>query len=142
MTNKTRIVFEHIHIISADPESTASWYVNVLGGEVTGVFEIRDAPQIAVAFDGITILIRGQRAGEQPSNPKKLQSFNDFVSHNEWGMDHFAFTVRGDLDEFCDNLKQKGATFSVEPHEFSPGSRLAYLETPDGVSIELVQAKR
>ncbi len=140
MMNNTKIVFEHIHIISEDPESAAAWYADVLGGEISGVFEIRGAPQIAVVFDGVTILIRGQRAGEQPSRPKNLQSFNDFVSHNAWGTDHFAFTVHGELAEFCDNLRQRGATFAVEPHEFAPGSRIAYLEAPDGVSVELVQA--
>ena len=136
-----KVVFDHIHLISEAPESAASWYADMLGGKITGAYELRGAPQIAVTFEGATILIRGQRPGEQPGRSNSLQFFTDFVSHDQWGTDHFAFRVHGDLDEFCNALKQKGATFSVEAHDFMPGARIAYLEAPDGVSIELVQAR-
>lgn len=63
------------------------------------------------------------------------------MSHNEWDIDRFGLTVHGDLDEFCDNRRKKGATFSVEPYDFRPGVRVAYVEAPDGVTIELVQAR-
>jgi catechol 2,3-dioxygenase-like lactoylglutathione lyase family enzyme len=138
--SEAAVAFHHIHIISEEPSSAASWYVEMLGGKITSVSEIRDAPQIAVAFEGAIILIRGKRPGEQPSTQKQLESFTDYVSHNQWGTDHFGFTVDGDFDKFCNTLKQKGATFSVEPHDFRPGTRIAYLQAPDGVSVELIQA--
>lgn len=137
----TRVVFEHIHIISKDPEAAATWYEEMLGGKISGNSMVRGAPQIAVAFEGATILIRAQRSGEDPSSKNSLRSFKDFVSHDQWGTDHFGFRVHGNLDDFCDELKKKGATFSVEPYDFVPGARIAYIEAPDGVSIELVQAK-
>ena len=141
--SNAKIVFEHIHIISQDPEAAAAWYADVLGGQITSVQEkLRGAPQFAVTFEGAMILIRGQRPGEEPGYKRSLQSFKDYVSHNQWGTDHFGFTVHGDLDQFCDELKQKGVTFTVEPHDFLPGVRLAYIEAPDGVSIEFVQAKQ
>ena len=142
MTN-TSLVFEHIHIISEDPQSAAAWYVDMLGGEITEAYELRGAPQIAVVFEGITILIRGRRPGENPDRTNSIQSFNDFASHNEWGADHFAFRVQGDLTEFCNTLKEKGATFSIEPHDSigsTWGGSIAYLNAPDGVSVELLQA--
>ncbi|MEE8398178.1 MAG: VOC family protein [Desulfobacterales bacterium] len=138
----TEIVFDHIHIISEDPTSTANWYVEVLGGKITGNSEVRGAPQISVAFQGVNLLVRGQRPGEQPDRPNSLQHYADYISHNEWGTDHFGFNVLGNLDDYCDQLKKKGATFSVEPYDFVPGARIAYLEAPDGVSIELVQARK
>ena len=30
--SQTSIAFDHIHIVSADPEAAATWYVEVLGG--------------------------------------------------------------------------------------------------------------
>ena len=135
----SRIIFDHIHLISEDPESTAAWYTEILGGEITRVVEVRGALQIAIAFEGATILVRGRRPGEKPGMKSRLQSFKDYVSHNEWGSDHFAFRVQADLDEFCADIKKQGATFSVEPYDFTPGNRIAYLQAPDGVSIELVQ---
>lgn len=137
----TEIVFDHIHIISEDPTSAADWYADVLGGTITGNSEVRGAPQISVAFQGVNLLIRSKRQGEEPDRPNSLQHYADYISHNQWGTDHFGFQVSGNLDEFCDRLKKKGATFSVEPYDFVPGVRIAYLEAPDGVSIELVQAR-
>ena len=137
------LVFEHIHIISEDPHSAADWYVDMLGGEIAETYELRGAPQIAVVFEGITILIRGRRPGENPEGTNSIQSFGDFASHNEWGADHFAFLVHGDLAEFCNNLKAKGATFSIEPNDSigsTWGGSIAYLNAPDGVSVELLQA--
>ena len=137
------LVFEHIHIISDEPQSSATWYADMLDGEIAETYELRGAPQIAVVFKGITLLIRGRRPGENPDKTNRIQSFGDFVSHDEWGMDHIAFRVHGDLTKFCDNLKEKGATFSIEPHDSigsTWGGSIAYLNGPDGVSIELLQA--
>jgi catechol 2,3-dioxygenase-like lactoylglutathione lyase family enzyme len=63
------------------------------------------------------------------------------VSHDQWGTDHFGFKVVSDLTEFCNAIREKGGEFSVEPYEFVPGTRIAYLAGPDGVSIELVESK-
>lgn len=137
------LVFEHIHIISDDPHVSAAWYVDMLGGEITETYELRGAPQIAVVFAGITLLIRGRRPGENPDRTNGIQLFGDFASHNEWGMDHFAFRVHGDLAEFCNSLKEKGATFSIATDDAigrTWGGGIAYLNAPDGVSVELLQA--
>jgi len=138
---KQSVAFDHIHIISKDPEAAAAWYVDLLGGEITNAYELRGAPQICVEFSGAILLIRGQRPGENPQHGTDLQSFDDFASHDRWGTDHFGFRVTGDFDAFCRDLDTRGAIFSVDPHEFLPGSSIAYLEAPDGVTVELVQAK-
>lgn len=137
-----KIVFDHIHIISADPKSSATWYEEMLGGRITGESEIRGGLQINVAFKGVNLLVRGKRPGEEPSRRNNLQSFSGFVSHDHWGTDHFGFRVLGDLNNFCNRLKEKGVTFTVDPYDFVPGVRIAYIEAPDGVSIELVQDKQ
>jgi catechol 2,3-dioxygenase-like lactoylglutathione lyase family enzyme len=136
------IVFDHIHIISEDPEKAAKWYAEILGGRITGEYEIRGSVQFSVAFDGANILIRGQRPGEEPGPKNSLATFNDYVSHDQWGTDHFGFRITANLDEYCDRLRSKGATFSVEPNDFAPGVRIAYLSAPDNVSIELVHVQR
>jgi lactoylglutathione lyase len=132
-----QIVFDHIHLICKDPDAAAQWYADMLGGTIARRGETRGAPQIAVQFEGATLLVRGQRPGEQPGDKNALQSFENFVSHDQWGMDHFGFTVAGDLNA----IRAKGGKFAVEPYEFVPGTRIAYLSGPDGVSIELVERK-
>lgn len=136
-----QIVFDHIHLICKDPDAAATWYADMLGGTITRRGEARGAPQIAVQFEGATLLVRGQRPGEQPGDKNPLQAFENFVSHDQWGTDHFGFQVVGDLNAFCQAIREKGGTFSVEPYEFVPGTRIAYLAGPDGVTIELVERK-
>lgn len=135
------LTFDHVHLISADPRAAANWYVTVLGGEILAEYELRDAPQISVRVGDMTIIVRGRRPGEEPAAARPMQDFDGYSSHNEWGTDHFGYTYRGDLKAYCEELRAKGAEFTVAPWEFSPGALLCYLAAPDGVSIELVQAR-
>ena len=134
------IAFDHIHLISRDPQAAANWYRDMFGGEVTSIQEsLRGAPQIDVRVGGMTIVIRGHRPGEDPVETNPMQHFDGYSSHDEWGTDHFGFTYRGDLLAFCKELKKKGVRMAVEPWEFKPGMVLCYVSAPDGVSIELIQ---
>ena len=138
---KPTLSFDHIHLISRDPHAAANWYRDMFGGEVTTVQDkLRGAPQIDVRVGGMTIVIRGQRPGEQPTEPAPMRAFDGYSSHDGWGTDHFGFTFHGDLRAFCAELKQKGVQMAVEPWEFKPGLVLCYVAAPDGVSIELMQA--
>jgi catechol 2,3-dioxygenase-like lactoylglutathione lyase family enzyme len=130
--DNTSIVFDHIHLISKDPQYTASWYEEKLGGKIISDNEVLGAPQIFVAFEGAIIIVRGQRPGEETVKKEGLT----------WGTDHFGFQVHGDFDAYCDALKKKGVHFTVEPRDFSPTSRIAFIEAPDGVNIELLIRKK
>lgn len=133
--------FDHIHLISEDPKAAAAWYQEVLGGEIVADYELRGAPQINVRVGGMQVIIRGRRPGESPVSTRPMQDFADYSSHDEWGTDHFGYTYHGDLKAFCEEIRAKGATLAVEPWEFSPGALICYVAAPDGVSIELVQAR-
>ena len=134
------MAFDHIHLISRDPKAAADWYKEMFGGEIAVEQpNLRGAPQIDVRVGGMTIVIRGQRPGEQPADTIPMQIFDGYSSHDEWGTDHFGFTYRGDLRAFCADLKRKGVRMAVEPWEFKPGMVLCYVTAPDGVSIELIQ---
>lgn len=135
------LAFDHVHLISADPQAAAAWYRDILGGEVVAEYELRGAPQINVRVGGMTVIVRGKRPGEAPATTRPMEHFGDYSSHDEWGTDHFGYTYQGDLRAFCEEARAKGAAFVVEPWEFSPGALICYLAAPDGVSIELVQAR-
>ena len=137
MTNSA-FAFDHVHLISRNPKATAEWYVEMFGAEIVQESETRGAPQIFVEIGGMNIIIRGQRPGEDPSDPKPVTQYADYSSHNEWGTDHFGFMYQGDLEEFCEELRGKGVTFPVELKS-SNGNTLCYVAAPDGVSIELMQ---
>jgi catechol 2,3-dioxygenase-like lactoylglutathione lyase family enzyme len=125
------VVFDHVHLISENPEATANWYSDKLGGEIVGSGEVRGAPSIQVSFKGATIIVRGQRPGEEVAEKPGL----------EWGTDHFGFQIDGDFDGFCSELKNKGVTFTMDPVDFTPTVRIAFIKDPDGALIELLQRK-
>ena len=51
------------------------------------------------------------------------------------------FHVDGDFDGYCDDLKAKGVKFTMDPVNINPNLRIAFIEAPDGESIELLQQK-
>ena len=127
----TTLSFDHVHVISKQPKDTADWYADRLGGTITKSATVKDAPQIYVSFGEAFIIVRGQRPGESAKDKTNF----------EWGADHFGFNVQGDFDVFCAGLRAKGVTFSMEPTVINPSTRIAFIDAPDGMSIELLSRK-
>ena len=125
------LAFDHVHLVSEDPHAAASWYVDKLGGEIVKSAVSRGAPQISVSFGGAMVIVRGQRPAELAAQKPGLQ----------WGVDHFGLRVKGDFDGFCSGLKSKGVAFSMQPTDINPTTRIAFIDAPDGVSVELLNRK-
>ena len=123
--------FDHVHLVAKDPKATAGWYVEKLGGEIIRSIEVKGAPQVYVSIAGAMVIVRGQRPAESANQKPGLQ----------WGVDHFGLRVKGDFDGFCNGLRGKGVTFNLEPVDFNPTTRIAFINAPDGVSIELLNRK-
>jgi lactoylglutathione lyase len=123
--------FDHVHLVSRDPDATAKWYVDKLGGKILRSGEVRGAPQIYVSIAGAMVIVRGERPAESAEEKAGLQ----------WGVDHFGLRVKGDFDGFCAGLRGKGVSFSLEPVDFNPTTRIAFINAPDGVSVELLNRK-
>ena len=130
MANAT-LAFDHVHVISKDPHATAAWYVDKLGGKLVKSVVSHDAPQIYLSFGEAMIIVRGERPGERAQDKPGL----------EWGADHFGFQVKGDFDGYCAGLRAQGVAFSMEPTDIDPATRIAFIDAPDGVSVELLCRK-
>ena len=127
----TTVGFDHVHLVAQDPRAAAQWYVDKLGGKILRSIEMKGAPQVYISFGEAMVLVRGQRPDEKAGGKPGL----------EWGLDHFGLRVRGDFDGFCAGLRAKGVAFSMEPTDINPTTRIAFIEAPDGVSIELLDRK-
>lgn len=56
--------------------------------------------------------------------------------------DHLAFTV-DDMDALISRLREAGVTITDEPFILGPGGpRIAFIEDPDGVLIELIERRQ
>jgi lactoylglutathione lyase len=126
-----QLSFDHVHLVARDPRATAAWYVDKLGGRIVRSLDVKGAPQIYVEIGGFIVIVRGERPDEQAAARSGLA----------WGVDHFGIRVRGDFDAFCTGLREKGVTFSLEPTDFNPTTRIAFINAPDDVSIELLDRR-
>ena len=114
--------FDHIHLLSADPEKTADFYVKTFGAKKS----VRDMgggrKAVSVELSGTTILIRGKGEGEA----------------DKLSLDHFGIRTEN-LEKAVAELKAQGVEFTMEIRQIRPDFKISYLRTPDGVSIELQQ---
>jgi catechol 2,3-dioxygenase-like lactoylglutathione lyase family enzyme len=119
--------FDHLHLRSADPESAARFYIEALGATHLGSSLVHDARRVVIDLGGVKLFIE-QVPPATPSAPQP-----PFV-----GLEHLAVAV-DDLDQTAATLRQRGVVFVREPVSIRPGLRLAFIQGPDGVLIELLQ---
>lgn len=122
---------DHLHLISPDIERTKEWYCDVFGGKVTFEGQFKGNKVYYVDLNGFNIILIERLPDEEPL-PATIQSRE--------GLDHFGLAVQ-DMDAAVRELKGKGVKFVVEPTQVRPGLRIAYVEAPDKVRIELSERK-
>ena len=119
-----QVTWDHVHLRSPDPEATALWFKQMLGGEI-----VRGVDRIDVKLGGANVFIApvtsGDGVGMAPQTPHQ-------------GLDHFGLTVK-DIDVVASELKRKGVEFTREPHTIRPGVRICFIRGPQGISIELLE---
>jgi catechol 2,3-dioxygenase-like lactoylglutathione lyase family enzyme len=124
----SRFTFDHIHLRTPDPEGTAAFYEKMFGAEILRS-TVEGKPRIDIMLGGANIFVApvapGSDVAEPPVTPYQ-------------GLDHFGLTVSG-IDDLATELKAKGAEFTMEPTTIRPGTRIAFIRGPQGVSIELVE---
>ena len=122
-----KFTYDHIHLRSPDPEKTAAYYERMFGAEIVRSMQ-QGKPRIDLKLGGANIFIASVAPGDGV-NPPPTTPYQ--------GLDHFGLTVSG-IDAVVAELKAKGAEFTREPTTVRPGTRVAFLRAPQGVSIELL----
>ncbi len=117
--------FDHMHILTPNVEATATWFEAMFGAEVIRSMQ-QGKPRVDLKLGGVEIFLAPLPPDAKPNPANPYQ-----------GLDHFGMTVKG-IDKVVADLKAKGVTFTTEPYEVRPGTRIAFLRTPDGVRIELL----
>jgi lactoylglutathione lyase len=124
----SKFVFDHIHLFTRNPEATAGFYERMFGAQVTRSM-VQGKPRIDLKLGGANIFVL-----DVSGDPKAVAG----PAHPYQGLDHFGLEVKG-IDAVCDELKAKGAVFTRGPETIRPGTRIAFLTGPEGVSIELLE---
>jgi len=120
--DSAKLGVHHIHLRGADPAAMLAWYSAQFGGRTAKLKDRIDG----IDLSGVWLLV--QRGDAVPS-----------VGHS---IDHIGFRPL-DVDASVAELKTRNVKVTTEPRPLSfPNGvtvRLAFVEAPDGVRIELVQ---
>jgi len=121
-----KCTFDHVHLIASDVDRAADFYVRMFGAALVNRGLVSGQPQVWVDLAGTLLIIRGRRPTDELVEGKNTR------------IDHFGVRV-DDLNKAAAELKAKGARFTVEPMIFNPTTKIAFIEGPDGVRIELLE---
>jgi catechol 2,3-dioxygenase-like lactoylglutathione lyase family enzyme len=121
---------DHIHLKAENVEGTAQWYCEKLGGKITFAGKFRGSEVRYVDIEGMTFIIFGLLDTDAEPIPASLNT--------RFGVDHFGFQV-ADLDAAVAELRAQEVNIVEAPATVRPGLRIAYIEAPDKVRIELTQ---
>ena len=120
--------WDHVHLRSPDPETTAAWFERILGAQVIRS-TVEGKPRIDLKLGGADVFILPVAPGDKV-NPPPVTPYQ--------GLDHFGLTVSG-IDAVAADLKAKGVEFTMEPRTIRPGLRICFLRGPQGISIEILE---
>ena len=126
--------FHHIHIKAHEPRKTADWLVNAFEFRITSdtVRSWGDRFVMCETADGTRVVVSGARDGEV---------LGEAGAGAHWGIEHIAITV-DDIDAEIERLMGLGARLVEGPTDVPKGSRIAFIQTPDDIRIEMRQPVR
>ena len=127
-----KYAINHVHIRSSDPHASASWYERHFNAKILSAREVMPGTvTVSMEVGGpVRLNISSQPDGSSPER--------SVAELNRLGLEHFGFGVE-DLEAELDRLNKAGVRIVLPLTEVPSGARLAYIEGPDDVLIELVQ---
>ena len=120
--------YDHVHLRSPNPETTALWYEKMFGAVVKRSVQSDGRKRVDLDLGGMTVFIAPVIAASGAASPPEAPYL---------GLEHLGLRVEG-IDAAVAELKRKGAEFTMEPTTIRPGVRIAFLRGPENVSIEIL----
>jgi lactoylglutathione lyase len=121
--------YDHIHLRTRDPMATAQYYQRMFDAKIIESIQSDGRPRIDLDINGLTVfLAHVPTEADIPSAPVEPHL----------GLDHFGLRV-DNIDAAYTELTQRGAVFTVPPRTIRPGVRIAFVQAPENVRIELLE---
>lgn len=121
--------YDHIHLRTRDPRGTAEYYQRMFDAHIVESVQSDGKGRIDLDINGLMVFLAPVAADadiqESPADP-------------HLGLDHFGLRV-DDIDAAYAELQQRGAVFMLAPKTIRPGVRIAFVQAPDNVRIELLE---
>lgn len=126
----TTYKYDHMHLRSRDPMATAQYFEKMFGATILESVQTDDQSRIDIDINGLTIFLAkaNENTPDSPAVP--------YV-----GLDHFGLQV-DDIEKAASELKAKGAEFVAEPYQLRPGLKIAFVNVPGNIRVELLERER
>ncbi len=121
--------YDHTHFKCSDYEKTASFFKENFGAKEVARFEVNGMPIVTLDIGGLWYNFSPKRAAEtvDPSSGTV-----------RYGVYHIALKTT-DLAGEAQKMKARGVKFTQDVKPLEGNSKFAFVEGPDGISIELLQ---
>jgi catechol 2,3-dioxygenase-like lactoylglutathione lyase family enzyme len=113
--------FHHVHLRARKQDAAAKWYSDTFSGMVSHFKGLNNLP--GIRYGDMWVLVSETQEELAPTHDRSI--------------DHIGWKVP-DLDRLAEKLKAQSTRFLVEPRQ-SGNVKLAFIEGPDGVKIEIQQ---
>ena len=123
--------YDHMHLRSRDVKKTAEYYHQMFDARIVESVQSDGKPRTDLDLNGLLIFI----APVPPDAAVPPAPTEPYV-----GLDHFGLRVE-DMDDAVAELRRRGASFTMEPRTIRPGVRIAFVQAPDNVRIELLERR-
>jgi len=107
--------------------ATAQYFEKMFGSTSLESVQTDGQPRIDIDINGLAIFLAkaNENTPDGPTVP--------YV-----GLDHFGFQV-DDIEKAASELKAKGAEFVAEPYQLRPGLKIAFVNVPGNIRVELLE---
>ena len=124
--------FHHVHMISRDPDGVADWFERFFGSEIV-------AEQFPAGARNLVLRVGEGRLSVRTPRPSDGLTEADGPRPKGYGIHHFCFVV-DDLEGLLGEMRANGVTIIREMPVHVSGKFAAFIEGPEEMPIELIQA--
>jgi lactoylglutathione lyase len=120
--------YDHTHFKCSDPEKTVAFFKENFGATEVTRFEVNGMTIVTLAIGGLWYNF----------SPKRLDETVNATPGPRYGVYHMALKTK-DLAAEAAKMKARGVKFTQDVKPLNPSGKFAFIEGPDGISIELLQ---
>ena len=121
------VLLDHFHFRSRDPEAVADFLNRHFDVAIVSRTEVRGLPRVVLRIGEVAIFVEGA-TDDMPRVP--AMPFR--------GIEHVCVRVP-DINAHAARLEQSGVTLVSPVSEIRPGVRVAFVEAPDGILVEMIE---
>ena len=121
--------YDHTHFKCGDHVKTVAFFQENFGAKEISRWEANGMPIISLEIGGCLYNFSPKRATET------VDTSTGTVRH---GVYHIALKAK-DLEAEAAKMKARGVKFTQDVKQLNPTTKFAFVEGPDGISIELLQ---